>query len=106
MKIDIYPLQTINMKKNFALRLVLKAWFCSVLFIERKMQFRYVTVALRGTKVITYISKELHDTAVHHSSVLTKLLIVIATFFINKRRTKVKLVPNESFVVVWQVITL
>ena len=53
MKIDIYPLQTINMKKNFALRLVLKAWFCSVLFIERKMQFLYVTVALRGTKVIT-----------------------------------------------------
>ena len=53
MKIDIYPLQTINMKKNFALRLVLKAWFCSVLFIDRKMQFRYVTVALRGTKVIT-----------------------------------------------------
>ena len=53
MKTGIYPLQTINMKRNFALRLVLKARFCSVLFIEQKMQFRHVTVALRGTKVIT-----------------------------------------------------
>lgn len=53
MKIDIYPLQTINLEKNFALGLVLKARFCGVLFIELKMQFRYVTKALRGTKVIT-----------------------------------------------------
>lgn len=53
MKTGIYPLQTINMKKNFVLGFVLKARFCSVLFIERKIQFRHVTVALRGAKVIT-----------------------------------------------------
>lgn len=61
---------------------------------------------VEGNESNNLVIKELHDTAVHHSSVLTKLLIVIAIFFINKRRTKIKLVPNESFVVVWQVITL
>ena len=81
MKIDVYPLQTIHMKKNFALGLVLKARFCSVLFIGRKMQLRYVTAGGVERNESNNLVKNC-GILLDHSSVLTKLLIVIATFFL------------------------